>query len=62
MEQIKTVVRTDELSLLIVGIKRALGLYYGQLEISLSDGSLRLGDPFTGEICEIPLTDNVTIK
>ena len=62
MEQIKTVVRTDELRLLIVGIRRALDLYYGQLDIRLSDGELTLGDQFTGEVCQVKLSENVTIK
>ena len=62
MEQIKTVVRTDELSLLIVGIRRALSLFDGSLDISLSDGDLTIGDQDTGEVCQVKLSDNVTIK
>ena len=60
--QNKTVVRTDELNLLIVGIRRAMSLYDGELKIWLDDGSLCMHSVETGEVCEIKLSENVNMK
>lgn len=55
----KTTVRTDELNLLLQGIRRALSMYDGQLEIKFEDKYLQLFNKSTGECCSIKLSDNV---
>lgn len=60
--QNKTAVRTDELSLLIVGIRRAMSLYDGELNIWLEDGRLSMHSIESGEVCEVRLSDNVKIE
>ena len=62
MVQNKTMVRCDELSLLIIGIRRAPSLHDGELEISLGEDYLQLHDKDTGEVCQIKLSKNVEIK
>ena len=60
--KIKTSVRCDQLNLLIVGIRRALNLYDGDLNIKLDDDYLQIGDKNTGEVCQIKLSENVDIS
>lgn len=60
--QTKTVVRTDRLNLLIVGIRRAMSMYDGELKVWLDDEKLCMHCVESGGVCEIKLSDNVKIK
>ncbi len=60
--QTSTKVRTDDLDLLISGIRRSLMLYENDIKIAVGDSRLHLHDINTGQVCEMKFSSNVTIR